>query len=78
VNEFLDAQAELGKPGVPGWWENLNLTEQQQTDLDAAARNRDISHRAIVTVLNRWGVKVTLGQVGHWRRDHVPGYGGGA
>ena len=76
MDEFLQAQTEMGKPGVPGWWENLPLTEQQQADLDVAARNPSISHRAIMTVLGRWGVQVTLGQVGHWRRDHVPGYRG--
>lgn len=76
MKEFLDAQAEIGKTGVPGWWEDLELTEQQERDLYAAGANRDITHRAIATVLRRWGVEVNAGQVGHWRREYVTGYSG--
>jgi hypothetical protein len=54
---------------VSGWWETMNLTVEQQAKLDAAAVNPAISHRAIATVLCQWGVKVTVGQVGHWRRN---------
>jgi hypothetical protein len=71
VDEFLQAQADVKKPGVPGWWETMNLTVEQKAKLDAAAGNPAITHRAIATVLRQWGVDVNLGQVGHWRRNHA-------
>jgi hypothetical protein len=73
VDEFKQAQEEVSKPGTPGWWELVlpNLTEQQLEKLDQAAKDRTISHRAIATVITRWGHKVTEQQVGHWRRNRV-------
>jgi hypothetical protein len=68
VDEFLAAQKDLAAPGVRGWWENLEITDEQKTALDQAAEDRRISHRAISVVLSRWGYEVTPAQVGHWRR----------
>jgi hypothetical protein len=71
MDEFAAAQKELHKGGVSGWWETTDMGADQWTQLIEAARNPRISHRAIATVLNRWGVEVTVSQVGHWRRSHV-------
>jgi hypothetical protein len=71
VDEFLAAQEKMSRPGVPGWWENMPVDADQYERLCQAAGNPTISHRAIATVLNSWGVKVTVGQVGHWRRNVV-------
>jgi hypothetical protein len=68
VDEFKQVQAGLGKPGTLGWWERLELPPEQAEALDAAGRDPSISHRAISIVLERWGVKVSAVQVGHWRR----------
>jgi len=73
VDEFKQAQQEVSKPGTPGWWEIVlpQLTSEQLDGLTVAAADRTISHRAIATVITRWGHKVTEQQVGHWRRTHV-------
>ena len=74
MDEFQQAQEELGRGGgVIGWYDRLlpALTTEQRESLVAAGRNPAISHRAIVKVLERWGHPVTVGQVGHWRRNHV-------
>jgi hypothetical protein len=73
VDEFKQAQQEVSKPGTPGWWEIVLpvLTGEQLQALEVAAADRTISHRAIATVITRWGHKVTEQQVGHWRRTHV-------
>ncbi len=73
MDEFRQAQQEQSKPGTPGWWEIVlpQLTADQVTSLEQAAADRTISHRAIATVITRWGHKVTEQQVGHWRRTHV-------
>lgn len=69
MDEFEQAQAQIGKPGVAGWWERLDLTDQQKHDLERAGRNLAISHRAISIVLGQWGFDVNPVQVGHWRRS---------
>lgn len=69
MDEFLQAQAGMPRPGVSGWWQTMDLTAEQRSKLELAAVNPAISHRAIATVLGQWGVRVTVGQVGHWRRN---------
>ena len=70
VDEFAQVQSELNGPGTRGWWVKLNdLTDEQVQALEAAGRDRSISHRAISIVLERWGVEVSPMQVGHWRRN---------
>mgnify|MGYP001146198674 CR=1 FL=1 len=49
----------------------LNVTDQQKADLEAAGAGPTISHRAIHIVLKSWGCEVTVGQIGHWRRTHI-------
>jgi hypothetical protein len=71
MNEFREAQQTMKAPGMDGWWARADLTDSQWADLLEAAHARDISHRAIATVLGKWGVQVTPAQVGHWRRTHV-------
>jgi hypothetical protein len=72
VDEFAAAQARLRRPhGYKAWWERLDLTPEQHEQLMAAGANPDISHRAIHIVLSGWGCQVTLGQIGHWRRNQL-------
>ena len=73
MDEFLAVQAEAKKPGTDGWWDRVipALTDEQHRSLLDAAGSRDISHRTIAVVLERWGHKVTPAMVGHWRRTHV-------
>ena len=71
MNEFLAEQERQRGPGMTGWWTKAQqqLDADQWRQLEEAAVNRDISHRTISIVLDRWGVKVTAGMVGHWRRN---------
>jgi kynureninase len=73
VDEFLQAQQSMKAPGLDGWWTHARpvLSDEQWESLMGAARSRGISHRAISMVLDGWGVQVTPGQVGHWRRTYV-------
>ena len=73
LDEFREVQAELGVPGVRGWWERarLELPDDKWEALQAAGADRTISHRAISVVLERWGMRVSSVQVGHWRRMKV-------
>lgn len=73
VDEFLAVQSGLKGPGTRGWWDNLlpTLPDDKRESLMQAAHSRDISHRTISVVLNKWGFKVTPAMVGHWRRTHV-------
>jgi len=73
MDEFTQVEESRKGPGVTGWWDKVlpDLTEQQATDLLAAAKSRDISHRTIAIVLSKWGFETTSAQVGHWRRNHV-------
>ena len=73
MDEFLEAQQEVSKPGTLGWWESVlpELDAERLGSLLEAARSPRISHRTISTVLGRWGYQVTPGQVGHWRRNNV-------
>lgn len=71
MDEFLRAQHDTSGPGVAGWWETLDISDEQRASLDAAGMNAAISHRAIATVLERWGYPITVGQVGHWRRNVI-------
>jgi hypothetical protein len=72
MDEFREAQSILKRPhGYKAWWETLDLTDRQREDLMAAGADPDISHRAILIVLKQWGHKVSLGQIGHWRRTHL-------
>lgn len=69
MDEFAQVQSELGKPGVLGWWERLDLPDEKRQQLFDAGADPSISHRAISIVLSRWGLKVSPMQVGHWRRS---------
>ena len=69
MDEFRQVQSELTKPGVKGWWDRLNISDKQRADLEAAADDPTITHKAIAIVLERWGMTVTPTQVGHWRRN---------
>ena len=70
--EFEQAQAASKRPGVAGWWTRIGqLSQDQQDSLANAAVSPHISHRAIATVLDGWGIQVSPEQVGHWRRNHV-------
>jgi len=73
VDEFRQAQAQLSGAGVRGWWVRAQeeLPEDKWQALLDAAASSDITHRAISIVLERWGVKVSPIQVGHWRRTHA-------
>ena len=73
MDEFLEAQQSMKAPGMDGWWTRARtvLSDDQWGSLLDAAASRDISHRAIATVLGKWGVQATPAQVGHWRRTHV-------
>ena len=71
MNEFLAEQERQRGPGTSGWWVHAEqaLTPEQFGQLQEAADTPTISHRTISVVLERWGVKVTPGMVGHWRRN---------
>lgn len=71
IDEFLQAQSEIKKPGVTGWWVDVldQLDDQRRESLLAAAKDRRISHRAISVVLVRWGFDVSREKVAHWRRN---------
>lgn len=71
MDEFLAEQERQRGPGTAGWWVHAEqtLTAEQFEQLQQAADNPAISHRTISVVLERWGVKVTPGMVGHWRRN---------
>ena len=71
MNEFAAEQERQRGPGTTGWWVNAEqtLTPEQFGQLQEAADTPTISHRTISVVLERWGVKVTPGMVGHWRRN---------
>ena len=73
LDEFREVQDSLHSSGVRGWWERAKaqLPEDKWDALLAAGADRTISHRAISMVLERWGVKVSAVQVGHWRRTQV-------
>lgn len=73
MDEFLQVQSEQRGPGTTGWWDRVipTLTDEQRQSLEAAGRSRDISHRTISVVLERWGHRVSPAMVGHWRRTHV-------
>ena len=71
MDEFLAEQEKQRRPGMTGWWVTAEQTldGDQFAQLQQAADNPNISHRTISVVLERWGVKVTPGMVGHWRRN---------
>ena len=71
MNEFAAEQERQRGPGTSGWWVHAEhtLTPEQFAQLQEAADNPAISHRTISVVLERWGVRVTPGMVGHWRRN---------
>ena len=73
MSEFVAEQNAQKGPGVTGWWDKVlpELDDQRRQDLIDAGNNSEISHRTIVTVLNRWGFSVSYAQVGHWRRNYV-------
>jgi hypothetical protein len=73
VDEFLQVQNTLGRPGMSGWWEEVlpALSEERRVSLEQAAADRRISHRTVSVVLGQWGFQVSAAQVGHWRRNHV-------
>jgi len=73
LDEFREAQQQLKRPGVLGWWDLVlpELDDQQRESLLAAAKDRTISHRAISVVLGRWGHDVSREKVSHWRRLYV-------
>ena len=71
MNEFVAEQERQRGPGSSGWWVNAQQTldPDKWQQLEEAADNRAISHRTISIVLERWGIKVTPGMIGHWRRN---------
>ena len=71
MNEFAVEQERQARPGTTGWWVYAEqaLDSGQFAQLQEAADTPTISHRTISVVLERWGVKVTPGMVGHWRRN---------
>ena len=73
MDEFREAQTQLSSAGVRGWWERAQaeLPDDKWAALLEAALSRDITHRTVSVVLERWGLKVSPVQVGHWRRTHV-------
>lgn len=73
MDEFVEAQKALKRPGTSGWWDRVlpELSVERRASLEQAATDRSISHRAICVVLARWGFEVTPAQVGHWRRTYV-------
>jgi len=73
MDEFAQVQAALKGPGSVGWWEKV-IPQLEPDRAEALVRNaadRNISHRTISVVLERWGHPVTVAQVAHWRRTHV-------
>lgn len=71
MDEFLEAQQSLSSPGMAGWWDRAVLSEEQWQQLHLAADNPRITRRAISVVLGRWGVDVSVTQVGYWRQNRV-------
>ena len=71
MDEFLAEQERQRGPGTSGWWvrAEAEFDADRWRQLQEAADNPAISHRTISVVLERWGVKVTPGMVGHWRRN---------
>ena len=73
MDEFRAAQASLKPPGVKGWWVKVleEVDVERGEALLAAARDPEISNRAISVVLEGWGYPITREKVAHWRRNHV-------
>lgn len=73
VDEFRAVQAELKGPGLRGWWVDVleQLDDQRRESLLAAAADREITHRTISVVLQRWGYDISVPRVSHWRRNYV-------
>jgi hypothetical protein len=73
VDEFRAVQTGLRRCGVSGWWVKVlaDLDDERRGMLEAAAADPEIMHRTIAVVLEQWGFDVNVGQVGHWRRNHV-------
>ena len=65
---FRDAQRKVSRPGSRGWWEHIQLTDEQWDTLHAAMDDISITDRAIATVVTSWGQPLTMHQVGHYRR----------
>lgn len=73
MDEFREAQANLKRPGVRGWWVKVldEVDEERAAALLAAAADPNISHKAIAVVVSGWGFPVNREKVAHWRRNHV-------
>jgi hypothetical protein len=71
IEMFREAQSEMKRPGVTGWWELVipQLEDQQREGLIEAAQDRTISNGAISLVLKRWGYDVSPEKVAYWRRN---------
>ena len=68
LTAFRDAQKQVSHPGTKGWWEIVQLTDEQWELVHAAMDDPSIVDRAISKVIADWGFDVTYHQVGHYRR----------
>lgn len=71
MDEFTEVQMTLTSRGMSGWWDRAVLSDEQWAQLNAAADNPEITRRAISIVLSRWGVDVSITQVGYWKQNRV-------
>lgn len=73
MDEFEAEQAALTPGNAVSWYERTvpHLSVEQRASLDAALRSPQISARAIVAVLERWGHPVKEGTLSAWRRARV-------
>lgn len=73
VDEFAVEQSRMRPGNAVSWYERIRpaLTDEQAASLDAALRSREISARAISSVLQRWGHPVKEGTIAAWRRARV-------
>ena len=68
LSAFRDAQKQVSHPGTRGWWEVVDLTDEQWEQVHAAMDDPGIVDRAISKVLSDWGHTVSYHQIGHYRR----------
>lgn len=68
VNEFLEVQQSL-RTGRRSWYDTIDLDDARRASLDAALADKAITARAIQIVLARWGHKVGVDSIRHFRRE---------
>lgn len=68
MNEFLEAQRSL-RTGRKSWYHTIDLNDAQRSSLDQALANKEITARAIQIVLAKWGYKVGVDSIRHFRRE---------